>query len=152
MSKQKRYGYEKHGWLTVYEINKALKFLSKKLSLKHMVTREYHEFLPLFSEAAARALPPRHTYHHKITLKEGCVGPVGPLYSLSRTELVILRDWIQDNLTMRLIRASHSPCGAPIMFAQKSDGILRLCIHYRRLNEGTLKNQYPLLLIQDTLL
>ena len=34
---------------------------------------------------------------------------------------------------------------------KKSDGSLRLCVDYRGLNEITIKNRYPLLLLQETL-
>src|SRR5690606_1713953 len=44
-----------------------------------------------------------------------------------------------------------SPCAAPILFAKKKDGTLRLCIDYRALNKITVKNRYPLLLIGETL-
>ena len=37
------------------------------------------------------------------------------------------------------------------MFVKKSDGILRLCVDYRGLNEITIKNRYPLPLLQKTL-
>ena len=51
------------------------------------VPKEYHEFLLLFSEAVAKALPPHRPYDHKIPLREGFTPPFGPLYSLSKTEL-----------------------------------------------------------------
>ena len=50
------------------------------------------------------------------------------------------------------IRSSSSPAGAPVLFAKKSDGSLRLCVDYRGLNEKTIKNRYPLPLLHDTLL
>jgi len=37
------------------------------------------------------------------------------------------------------------------LFVKKSDGSLRLCVDYRGLNEITVKNRYPLPLIQETL-
>jgi len=90
-------------------------------------------------------------YDHKIPLKPDFVPPFGPLYSMSKTELETLWTWIQDNLSKGFIRASSSPAGAPILFVKKKDGTLHLCIDYRGLNEGTVKNRYPLPLVKETL-
>ena len=43
-----------------------------------------------------------------------------------------------------LIRPSHSPGGAPVLFVRTKDGSLRLCIDYREINKATIKNKYPL--------
>jgi hypothetical protein len=51
-----------------------------------------------------------------------------------------------------LIGLLSSPCGAPVLFAVESNGGLKLCVDYRRLNEEIIKNRYPLPLIQETLL
>jgi hypothetical protein len=42
-----------------------------------------------------------------------------------------------------------SPWGALVLFVNKKDGILRLCIDFRKLNKVTLKNKYPLPMIDD---
>ena len=47
------------------------------------------------------------------------------------------------------IRPSTSPWGAPVLFANNKDMILRLCIEYRQLNKVTIKNRYPLPRIDD---
>ena len=36
-----------------------------------------------------------------------------------------------------------------MLFMQKNDGSLRLCIDYRELNKVTIRNQYPLARIDD---
>ncbi|GJR62702.1 putative reverse transcriptase domain-containing protein [Tanacetum coccineum] len=46
-------------------------------------------------------------------------------------------------------RPSSSPWGAPVLFVKKKDGSFRMCIDYRELNKLTVKNQYPLLRIDD---
>ena len=38
------------------------------------------------------------------------------------------------------------------MFVKNNDGSIRLCVDYRALNEGTIKNRYSLPLIQETLM
>ncbi|GKE92457.1 hypothetical protein Tco_1573552 [Tanacetum coccineum] len=47
------------------------------------------------------------------------------------------------------IRPSHSPCGAPVLFVKKKDDALRMCIDYIELNKLTIKNRYPLPIIDD---
>jgi len=124
----------------------------KELDLKDYVPVEYHEFLPLFSETLAKNLPPHRPYDYKIPLQEGFTPPFGPLYSMSRTELQTLKEWLEENLSKGFIRASSSPAASPILFVKKTDGSLRLCVDYSGLNAGTIKNRYPLPLLQETLM
>ena len=49
------------------------------------------------------------------------------------------------------IRPSQSPMASPFFFVNKKDGKLRPCQDYRYLNEHTIKNAYPLLLITELL-
>jgi hypothetical protein len=71
---------------------------------------------------------------------------------LSPIELEALKKWLEENLSKGFIRASSSPASAPILFMKIGDGSLWLCIDYWGLNEGTIKNRYPLLLLHETLL
>ena len=141
--------------ISLHEINLALQpeeAPKKKLVLEEYVPKEYHDFLPLFSEALAKNLPPHRSYGHKIPLREGFTPPFGPLYPLSKTELETLKEWFEENLSKGFIRASSSPAASPILFVKKNDGTLQLCVDYRGLNEGTIKNRYPLPLLQETLM
>uniref|UniRef100_A0A674P365 Gypsy retrotransposon integrase-like protein 1 n=1 Tax=Takifugu rubripes TaxID=31033 RepID=A0A674P365_TAKRU len=57
-----------------------------------------------------------------------------------------MENYIGESLASGLIRPSSSPVGAGFFFVQK-DGTLRPCIDYRSLNEITIKNKYPLPLL-----
>jgi len=55
-------------------------------------------------------------------------------------------------LDKEFIEVSSSPAGAPILFVKKGDRSLRLVVDCRGINEGTVKNHYPLPLIWETLM
>jgi len=87
----------------------------------------------------------------KIEIEDGAKPPLGPIYPLSESELVALREFINEHLAMGFICSSKSPFGAPVLFIKKKDGSLRLCVDFCRLNAITWKDKYPLPLISDLL-
>ena len=115
------------------------------------IPEEYHEFTKVFSKEEADKLPPHREYDHRIPVEEGKTPPFGPIYQLSPVELEVLKNYIDDHLRKGFIRHSQSPCAAPVLFAAKPDGGLRLCVDYRGLNKITIKNRYPLPLIGEIL-
>ena len=110
---------------------------------------EYHDYADVFSETQANSLAPHRPYDLKINLDEGTSPPWGPIYSLSQSELLALREFIEENIRIGFIRPSRSPHGAPVLFVRKKDGSLRLCVDYRGLNKISLKDKYPLPLLAD---
>ena len=88
---------------------------------------------------------------HAIELEEGKQPSFGPIYSLGPVELETLKTYIKTNLANGFIRPFKSPAGALIFFNRKPDGSLRFCVNYRGLNNITIKNQYPLSLIGESL-
>jgi hypothetical protein len=77
---------------------------------------------------------------------------LGPLYSLSYWELEELKRWLEENLSKGFIHTSSSPGTTPILFIKKGDSLVGLVVYYGGINEGTIKNRYPLPLMQDALM
>ena len=106
------------------------------------------EFPNVFPEDLP-GLPPDRETEFEIEVVPG-VAPISiPLYRMAPLELQELKKQLQELLDKGYIRPSVSPWGAPVLFVKKKDGTLRLCIDYRKLNQATVKNKYPLPRIYD---
>ena len=62
-----------------------------------------------------------------------------------------VNEHIGDMLKRDVIEPSSSPWASGIVLAKKKDGTTRFCIDYRKLNDATIKDAYPLPRIDDTL-
>lgn len=84
------------------------------------------------------------------TINTGDSAPVfGRGYRLTPKEKDQVEAQIKDFLAKQWIRPSQSPYGAAVLFVQKKDGSLRMCVDYRGLNKVTVKDKYPLPRIDD---
>jgi hypothetical protein len=93
--------------------------------------------------------PSERDVYHYIPLQPDSKIPHKKQYRLSFTESVELRKQLDQLLEKGFIRPSSSPFGAPILFAAKKNGRLRMCVDYRELNNITLKDKYAIPLVQD---
>ncbi|KAF8753429.1 Retrotransposon gag protein [Rhizoctonia solani] len=107
------------------------------------VPSKYHRYAKVFGEEEFNKLPPHRHYNIGIELTEE--GPLNsPLYSMTDAESATLKDWLRDKLKAGKIRPSKSSISSPVMFVPKKDGSRQLVVDYRRLNNRTKKNVYPL--------
>ena len=124
--------------------------VAEKISIK--VLNKYLDFADIFFPNLASKLP-EHTGINDYTIKlvNSQLPPSGPIYSLEPVELEILKAYIEINLANSFIRPSKSPASAPILFDRKSNGSFQLCVNYWGFNNLTIKNRYPLPLIEESL-
>ena len=71
------------------------------------------------------------------------------IYPMSPNEQEELDWFLEENLCKGYICPSKSPLASPVFFVKKKDSKLRFVQDYRRLNEYTVKNRYPLPLVTD---
>uniref|UniRef100_A0A388M9P9 Reverse transcriptase domain-containing protein n=1 Tax=Chara braunii TaxID=69332 RepID=A0A388M9P9_CHABU len=111
------------------------------------------ELLDAYSDVfeGPHGVVPDRPIRHEIMLEDGGVPPRGCIYQMSEEELSVLRAQLDDLVEKGWIRPSSSSYGAPVLFVQKKNKGLRLCIDYRNLNAQTIRNAGPLPRIDDLL-
>jgi len=107
------------------------------------------EFSDVFAEEAFDALPQRRTWDHAIELVPDAKPTNCKVYPISPLEQKELDAFIEEGLATGRIRPSKSPMASPVFFIKKKDGRLRFVQDYRALNAMTVKNRYPLPLINE---
>src|SRR5882757_4021453 len=115
-----------------------------------MIPAHYMNFRTVFEESTSHKLPPSRKWDHHIDLKEGVVAENNcKIYPLNPEENVALDVFLDEMVARKYIQPSISSFASPFFFIKKKDGKLRLVQDYRKLNDITVKNQYPLPLIND---
>ena len=70
-------------------------------------------------------------------------------YRMPAKDLEEIKKHIKELLDKGYIRPSSSPWGSPVLLVEKKDGSFKMVVDYRALNEVTIKNKYPLPMIND---
>ena len=123
---------------------------AQQYTKKVEIPDEYKQHWRVFSEEEAHQFPPSRPWDHAIELKEGAPKAIDcKVYPTTLTEDEALRKFIQEQLEKGYISKSKSPYVSPFFFIKKKDGKLCPVQDYRKLNEYTIKNKYPLPLIPD---
>ena len=103
---------------------------------------------------AKTLLPYRKGIDHEINFVEGKTNddvPAMSLYQMSKNQLLVLRKTLTELLDNDFIRVNNSPAATPVILVKNPGGGLRFCVDYRRLNEISRKDNYPIPHIDETL-
>jgi hypothetical protein len=94
--------------------------------------------------------PPDKGFEHTIQFEEGAKPIITPPYHHPRRFKDEIEKSIKELLVMGHIRSSSSPfASSVVLLVLKKDGTMRMCIDYGDLNKKTIKNQYPILRINE---
>jgi Aspartyl protease len=124
---------------------------AKRKTFDEQVPREFREYQDLFEPSSFDELPDRRKYDHAIDFIADAKldNWKSKIYPLSAEEEKRLDEFLEENLRTGRIRPSKSSTPSPFFFVKKKSGDLRPVQDYRRLNDITVKNRYPLPLIHE---
>jgi hypothetical protein len=96
-------------------------------------------------------LPPHRQCDHTIPLKQDATPPLTRPYRVPHKQKDEMEAQIKQLLANKVIQPSQSPYASPAILVRKKDKTWRLCVDYRKLNALTIKNKYPIPVIEDLL-
>src|SRR6266404_550870 len=138
------------GESTINSIATDLVRQAEQYTAKIDVPEKYAQHAKVFSEEVSQCFPPKRPWDHAIKLKPETPDVIDcKIYPLTQTEDQALVTFLDEQLKKGYIRPSKYPYASPFFFIKKTDGKLRPVQDYRKLNEHTIRNRYPLPFILD---
>lgn len=101
--------------------------------------------------ALPQQLPPPRTPDHHIPLKVGSQPVTANPYRCPIAHREEIEKITRGMLSAGIIRNSSSPFAAPVLLVRKKDNSWRLVVDYRALNAITVKNKFPIPVIEELL-
>ena len=89
-------------------------------------------------------LPLHRDHDHRIPLKEGFNAVNVTPHKHSTLQKDLVERMTQELLRNSLIQSNSNSFSSPVVLVKKKDGTWRMCIDYRELNKGTIKDKYPI--------
>nr|GEW31532.1 putative unclassified retrotransposon protein [Tanacetum cinerariifolium] len=114
-----------------------------------VIQRVLKQFATVFQTPTQ--LPPKRFHDHEIPLLPRARPVSTRPYRQPYLQKAEIEKQVRDLLQQGLIRPSQSPLSSPVLLVKKSDGTWRFCIDYRSLNDATVKDKYPIPIIDELL-
>lgn len=114
------------------------------------VAKLLRDYAAVFGELPHASEFPDRGIVHRIELKPGARPPVAPpLRHQSAKDSAFMKEHVEAAVACGQLTPSSSPFGSLALIVKKKDGTPRVVIDYRALNELTVKDKYPLPLMDE---
>ena len=117
--------------------------------IEEIVLQKFLKWKKMFGKVELKRMLTRKVWDHTIDLKEIFKPKKGRIYLLFKNKKEEVQNFIEDQLRKGYIRLSKSPQILLVFFVSKKDREKSMVMDYHNLNDQTVKNNYPLLLITD---
>lgn len=97
-----------------------------------------------------KGMPPPRSQHHKIPLIHGSDPFKLRPYRYPFIQKEEIERIVKEMLDSGIIQPSTSPFASPVLLVKK-DGTWRFCVDYRELNKMTIKDKFPIPMIEELL-
>ncbi|GKD11864.1 putative mitochondrial protein, partial [Tanacetum coccineum] len=133
--------------LCVYPVAELSMINVQGVAQDHVITHLIDEYADVL--VVPTSLPPKRSYDHKIVLKEGSMPINVRPYKHPPTQKDAIKSMVKELLESGVIRESQSSFASPVVMVKKKDGSWRMCIDYRQLNSLTIKDKFPIPIIEE---
>ncbi|GJR56618.1 putative mitochondrial protein [Tanacetum coccineum] len=115
------------------------------------VSAEVEQVLTQFDEVfeVPKDLPPQRSHDHQIPLMPNTPPINVRPYRHPPNQKDAIESMVKELMDSGVVRASQSPFSSPIVMVKKKDGTWRMCIDYRQLNKYTVKDKFPIPVIEE---
>lgn len=98
-----------------------------------------------------KQLPPHRVFDHAISLLPDSAPVNVRPYRYNPQQKDEIERQVNEMLASGLIKPNMSPFASPVLLVRKKDGTWRFCVDYRRLNTLTVKNKFPMPVVDELL-
>ena len=107
-------------------------------SFPSVVVSLLQEYEDMFPNDVFSGLPPIRGIEHQIDFVSGATIPNRPSYRSNPEETKELQRQVEELLTKGHVKESMSPCAVPVLLVAKKDGIWRISVDCRAINNITV--------------
>ncbi|XP_057780007.1 uncharacterized protein LOC130998610 [Salvia miltiorrhiza] len=133
------------GCLFMISAEKVIQDSKPALEIQPLISK----YLPIFETPTT--LPPNRNHDHKIPLKPNTIPFKQNPYRYPYLQRMEIEKLVQEMLDTGIIQPSTSSFSSPVLLVKKKDETWRFCVDYRKLNSCTIKDNFPIPLVDDLL-